>query len=304
MATAILPVREQPAAPGPVLEPMPVGLASTTPAASAALERDFIAGLQAGRRRRLLRQTMLNALGILAFLALWEALPRVMPGVNVLMFPPPSGILEALRDLVSSGELFGHAASSLRRALIGFAMGSAIGVVLGLLCARFWTIRSLVEPLLHGLRSIPVIAMVPLAIIWFGIGEASKLALIAWGTFLPVWVNAYLGARDVPETLLRSAQSLGRRGARLLFGVILPAALPLILAGLRQALGIAFIVMVASELVGAPDGLGQLIAHSYQMFRVDYMFVGLLALGIIGYAIDRLFATAIARLFPWYGRTG
>jgi len=156
---------------------------------------------------------------------------------------------------------------------------------------------------LHGFRSIPAIALVPLAVVWFGIGEMSKIALITWGTFFPVWISTYLGARDVNPTLIRSARSLGVGHAGLLLRVILPGALPMILAGLRQSLAISLVVMVAAELVGATLGLGELIASAQQIFRIDRMFVGLLALGAIGFALDRLFVFVTQRLFPWYGRS-
>jgi len=266
------------------------------------LEAAFLGELRRGKRRRTSRQVMLNVLGIISFLALWEVLPRIVPGINLLMFPPPSGVVGALVDLVSTGELFEHAAASVLRALGGFAIGSTAGIVLGVLTARLLPLRHFCDPVLHGLRSIPAIALVPLSIVWFGIGETPKLALISWGTFFPVWINAFLGARDVSEVLTRSAASLGAGRAMMLFEVVLPAALPLILAGLRQALAIALVVMVAAELVGASEGLGQLIASSYQLFRVDSMFVGLFTLGAIGFAMDRLFTAILGRVFPWYGR--
>jgi NitT/TauT family transport system permease protein/sulfonate transport system permease protein len=229
-------------------------------------------------------------------------MPRLIPSVNLLMFPPPSGVIDALRDLVGSGELAEHAIVSVMRALSGFAIGGSGGIVIGLLTARVLPLRYLSDPVLHGLRSVPGIALVPLAIIWFGIGETSKIALITWGAFFPVWINSFLGARDVSTVLVRSAESLGCRGGRMLFRVVLPAALPLILAGLRQSLTVALIVMVAAELIGARNGLGQLISSSHQLFRVDYMFVGLLTLGAVGFSLDRVFAILLTWLFPWYGR--
>lgn len=268
----------------------------------AAMEKQFLAEQQAARRRAFWRQLTFNILGVLAFLALWEALPRVIPGVNPLLIPPPSGIVDALLDLTRSGELLADSVASELRALAGFALGAILGVAMGLVTARLAPVRFLTDPILHGLRSIPTIAVVPLAIVWFGIGEVSKVALITWGAFFPIWINSYLGARDASPVLIRSAQSLGAGAMRVLLTVILPAASPLILAGLRQALAIAFIVMVAAELVGAATGLGQLIATAQQTFRIDYMFVGLLALGAIGFAFDRFFILVVTRLFPWYGK--
>lgn len=254
-------------------------------------------------RRNATRQIALNIIGVSVFLAVWEVLPRSIDGLNLLLFPPPSGIIDALRDLLFSGELLSDALASIGRALGGFAVGGALGIMVGLLTAMVVPLRFMADPVLHGFRSIPAIALVPLAVVWFGIGEMSKIALITWGTFFPVWINTYLGARDVNPAFIRSAQSLGVGNTLLLLRIILPGALPLILAGLRQSLAIALVVMVAAELVGASVGLGQLIASAQQVFRIDYMFVGLLALGAIGFALDRLFVFVVNRLFPWYGRS-
>ena len=254
-------------------------------------------------RRSVRRQLILNVVGVVVFLAIWEILPRSIRGLNLLLFPPPSGIVDALRELLSSGELIWDALASVGRALGGFAVGSMLGIVIGLLTASVAPLRFMSDPVLHGFRSIPAIALVPLAVVWFGIGEMSKIALITWGTFFPVWISTYLGARDVNPTLIRSARSLGVGHAGLLLRVILPGALPMILAGLRQSLAISLVVMVAAELVGATLGLGELIASAQQIFRIDRMFVGLLALGAIGFALDRLFVFVTQRLFPWYGRS-
>lgn len=254
-------------------------------------------------QRNATRQIVLNVIGVTIFLAIWEILPRSITGLNLLLFPPPSGIVDAMRDLLSSGQLLMDALASIGRALGGFAVGGVLGILVGLLTATVAPLRFMSDPVLHGFRSIPAIALVPLAVVWFGIGEMSKIALITWGTFFPVWINTYLGARDVNRAFIRSAQSLGVGKTSLLTRVILPGALPLILAGLRQSLAIALVVMVAAELVGASVGLGQLIASAQQIFRIDYMFVGLLALGAIGFALDRLFVFLVHRMFPWYGRS-
>lgn len=263
-------------------------------------EERFLRTLQAAKRRRILLQLALNVLGIVLFLAAWEASPRIVPWLNPILFPPPTETLHALQELLDSGELVNGIAISLRRALFGFVIGSLLGVLVGLLTGQIAAIQYLTDPLLHGFRSIPAIALVPLSLLWFGIGEASKVALIAWGAFYPVWLNTYTGVRNVPEALHRSAASLGARPYQAMFLVVLPASLPFILAGLRQAVGIALIVLVAAELAGASSGVGYLIATSHQLFRVDIMFVGIATLGFLGFVVDRLFALAQTYFFPWY----
>lgn len=167
--------------------------------------------------------------------------------------------------------------------------------------ARLPRLHGLINPLVQMFRAVPALAFVPLAIFWFGIGEVSKIFLIFWGVLFPVWVNTYLGVRDTNPLLGRAAASLGARGWRMLLFVVLPGALPFILAGLRISLSVAMVLLVAAELAGAMFGVGYLIQMSQQVFRVDQMFVGLISLGVMGFGADFLFNRAVARLLPWYG---
>ncbi len=183
------------------------------PAEATRIEQGFLEAMTLERRRSRMQQFVLNALGLLFFFLLWELLPRVVPGVNVMMFPPPSHVSGAAWELIRSGELLRHLLSSLARVLAGFTLGSAGGVVLGVLTARLRLLRHLSDPVLHGLRSVPVIGLIPLAIIWFGIGESSKVTLIAWGTFFPVPISAFIGARDVSDASISARpRHWARRG--------------------------------------------------------------------------------------------
>lgn len=265
-----------------------------------AKEEQFLRDLKAQKRRQTLRQLSFNILGILLFLAAWEATPHVIPWMNRLLFPPPSDVIGTLHELLASGELIENIRVSLGRVMYGFLIATLLGVLAGLLTGRIRILQYLSDPILHGMRSIPAIALVPLSLLWFGIGEPSKVALIAWGAFFPIWLNTYTGVRDVPPVLLRSAMSLGAGRIQAMFLVILPAALPFILVGLRQGIGVALIVLVAAELAGASSGVGYMIATSHQLFRVDIMFIGIATLGFLGYAIDRLFTLLQSYIFPWY----
>lgn len=267
-----------------------------------ALEQEFLARHRSRKRQALLQQVWLGGLGVLLFLLAWELAPRVIPGVNIKMFPPPTHIVEVFADMTwGSGEIWPHLGASLLRALWGFLLGSAAGILVGIITGRWLALREISDPVLHGLRAIPAIAIVPLAIVWFGLGDLSKVMLIAWGTFFPVWINTFIGVRDIPQVYLRSAATLGTRPGAQLLQVALPAALPFIFAGLRQATAVAFVVLVAAELVGAEKGLGYLISFAHLVFRVDIMFVGLIYLGAIGFLVDQLFAWSLHRFFPWYG---
>lgn len=267
-----------------------------------ALEQAFLARHRARKRQAFLQQLWLGGLGVLLFLLVWELAPRVIPGVNIKMFPPPSHIVEVFAEMTwGTGEIWPHLGASLLRALWGFLLGSAAGILVGITTGRWLALREISDPVLHGLRAIPAIAIVPLAIVWFGLGDLSKVMLIAWGTFFPVWINTFIGVRDIPQVYLRSAATLGTRPGAQLLQVALPAALPFIFAGLRQATAVAFVVLVAAELVGAEKGLGYLISFAHLVFRVDIMFVGLIYLGAIGFLVDQLFAWSLHRFFPWYG---
>ncbi|MCI3206750.1 MULTISPECIES: ABC transporter permease [Pandoraea] len=239
-------------------------------------------------------------LGLVAFFGGWEAISD-SGLVNTVMVPAPSAVLRAGWALAASGELLHHLIDSLWRALAGFALGAAFGLLLGIAMARLPRLNAFINPLMQMLRAIPSLAFVPLAIFWFGIGEGSKIFLIAWGVFFPVWVNTYLGVSHRNPQFERAAASLGATGWRLLWFVTLPAALPFIIAGIRVSLSMALVLLVAAELTGANYGVGYLIQMSQQIFRVDNMFVGLIALGVLGFAVDHLFDRGVRRLLPWYG---
>ncbi|UCV08226.1 ABC transporter permease [Dechloromonas denitrificans] len=242
----------------------------------------------------------LGALGTAAFFLAWELLSR-SGWVNPVMLPGPSVIVHSAWSMLDNGELQQHMQASLWRALAGFGIGASLGILLGIAMARLPRLHALLNPLVQMFRAVPALAFVPLAIFWFGIGEVSKIFLISWGVFFPVWVNTYLGVRDSNPLLGRAAASLGARGWRMLAFVVLPGALPFILAGLRISLSVAMVLLVAAELAGAMAGVGYLIQMSQQVFRVDQMFVGLIALGLMGFSADLIFNRLVGRLLPWYG---
>jgi ABC-type nitrate/sulfonate/bicarbonate transport system permease component len=246
------------------------------------------------------RHIVAGIIGTLAFFGAWEALSR-SGLVNEIMLPAPTTILKSAWALVLTGELPRHLGASLLRAAIGFAGGSVLAVLLGVAMAQLPLLHATINPLVQMFRAVPSLAFVPLAIFWFGIGETSKIFLIAWGVFFPVWMNTYLGVRDTNPLLGRAAASLGARGWRKLAFVVIPGALPFIIAGLRVSLSVALVVLVAAELAGAVFGVGYLIQMSQQVFRVDQMFVGLVVLGAMGFTADFAFERGVQWLLPWYG---
>lgn len=241
----------------------------------------------------------LGIFGMVVFFGGWEALSR-SGVVNPAMVPPPSVIVQAGWRMARSGDLQRHVLASLSRAAVGFALGGSAALLLGVAMARVRWLHASINPIVQMLRAIPSLAFVPLAIFWFGIGEGSKVFLIAWGVFFPIWVNTYLGVRGTNPLWIRAAASLGASRWRMLVYLTLPAALPFIIAGVRVSLSMALVILVAAELTGANYGIGYLIQMSQQIFRVDTMFVGLVLLGVLGFLADHLFDRAVRILLPWY----
>lgn len=265
---------------------------------------EFDAAFRAEHRRRLrnaaLWRLALNVAGIVLFVVIWELIPRYSSWINEVLFPPPSQVFESFVPLLLSGEIAENIRVSLLRAASGFSVALVLGIAVGVFTARLSWLQYLFEPLLHAFRSIPAIALIPLCILWFGIGEISKTALIAWGAFFPLWITTFIGVRDVNSIYLRSAACLGANRVTTLFLVILPAALPFILTGIRQALSVSLVVLVAAEMSGASSGIAHMMSEGHQLFRVDIMFIGLAVLGAFGFLVDRAFVAVARRLFPWY----
>jgi ABC-type nitrate/sulfonate/bicarbonate transport system permease component len=246
-----------------------------------------------------LHSSWLLSIGSLAVvLAVWELVVAVGL-VSPRHLPPPSRVATAGLDLLTSGGLLGDLAISVGRALAGYVIGSVVAVAVALATGRSPLIRGLLEPTLQVLRPIPALAWVPFSILWFGIGEGQKVFVIALGVFFPVWLNSHLGVAGTPARYLNVARTLGATRRDLFLRVSLPAALPLMVAGLRQGIALAFLLLVAAELTGASSGLGALISQAHLLFRPDQMIVGLVLLGVLGAVVDFLFARAARRLVPW-----
>ena len=239
---------------------------------------------------------------ILAFLALWSLLSGavvVFKLFNPIFLPGPWLVLGSLLDMAVRGQLWVHLAATLERVAMGFAAGAALGVALGLAAGHLPPVRSVVEPLVELLRPIPPLAMLPMFIVWVGIGEVSKVGFITYATFFPIFLTTVTGVQQIDPVLLRAAQSLGARGVGLFVRVILPAALPDILTGLRLGVALAFFVIVISEFIGAEHGLGYLINDGRNFFLVPQMLGAAVVLGLLGYAGNGLVRLLERRLTRW-----
>jgi NitT/TauT family transport system permease protein len=206
----------------------------------------------------------------------------------------------AFAELVRSRELFTDAASSLTRVALGYGVGSVLGVAIGVATGRLFVIRESVGAVLQFLRPIPALAVIPYALLAFGISEPAKVFLIAWGTIFPVWMNTHLGAQRVDRDFVWTAQTLGATDPQVFWRVVLPAASGQIIAGLRVGLSTAFLCLVAAELVGASAGLGFRIEEAHVIFRVDRMVAATIALALVGVAADWLFTRTVMHVAPWY----
>jgi ABC-type nitrate/sulfonate/bicarbonate transport system permease component len=259
------------------------------------------AGLRGSRLSRG-RALALRLAAIVAFLVLWGLLSGavvVLKLFNPIFLPGPWLVLGSVLDMAVRGPLWIHLAATLERVAMGFGTGAALGVALGLAAGHLTLVRNVVEPLVEVLRPIPPLALLPMFIVWVGIGEASKIGFITYATFFPIFLTTVTGVRQIDPLLVRAAQSLGARGVALFARVILPAALPDILTGLRLGVALAFFVIVISEFIGAEHGLGYLINDGRNFFLVPQMLGAAVVLGLLGYAGNGLVRLLERRLTRW-----
>jgi len=190
-------------------------------------------------------------------------------------------------------------AYSFLRVAAGFCIGSVVGVGLGLITGRNQRIADLFTPIVQLFRPLPPVAIIPLVIIWLGIGETAKISSISFGVFFPVWLNTHIGSGRIPQQLLWSASTLSRSAKTIFWRVTLPATLPFIVAGLRAGIALAFVMVFVSELAGASVGVGYQISTSYLAYRIDRMMAGLLVLGLSGAFADYGLSAFVNWKYPW-----
>src|SRR5947207_14066640 len=235
--------------------------------------------------------------GLLVFVVLlWELLGiRGLPAYIL----GPFEILKHFFAALGSTELYGNIGASLMRSVPGFAIGAVLGSALGLAAGVSRVLDRMLSPMIFLSYPVPKIVMLPLFMLWFGIGDISKIMIIALACFYPAFINAYYGARATPRILVWSARNMGADDAQIFRRVVLPGALPQIFAGLRVSLALSFIVMFATEMINARSGLGHLIREAENGLRFDLMYVSLLAIAILGYAGDRLLRFSRRYFLPW-----
>ncbi|HUB96639.1 MAG TPA: ABC transporter permease [Stellaceae bacterium] len=250
------------------------------------------------------RATIERALSITSpvlLLLLWQ-FGAAVGWVDTRFFPAPSAIFVEAWNMILDGELWVHLSISLERIIIGFVIGAVPGVVVGLAMGLFSPIRAVIQPLVDATFPIPKIAVLPLFIMVFGLGEASKYAIIATAVIYLVLINTVAGVRNIDKIYLDVGKNYGASKWMMFVDVALPGALPLIVAGLKLGMGVALLVIVAAEFVGARSGIGYLIWTSWQVFQVEKMYVGLLVSAILGFGTAILLNWLERVLIPWKSR--
>lgn len=239
---------------------------------------------------------------IISFFGIWQIfgiLNRQHKFFNPVFLPTPSDILKVGYDMVESGIMMQHLLSSLGRILLGFGVGTAVAVILGIIITRSELMESIVDPVLSLIGPIPAFAFLPLFIIWFGVGEFPKVVLIAFATFLPILTYTVDGLKSVHPTLIRSALSLGASEFDIFTKVILKSALPNIFTGMRVSLGLTFSALVVAEMMGADKGLGFIIVDARNWFKTANMFLAAAMIGILYSVFDLGLRSLAKALFKW-----
>jgi NitT/TauT family transport system permease protein/taurine transport system permease protein len=244
------------------------------------------------------RAAALFAGSLVIALALWQFLSTVV--FNPFLIPPPLVVLQTAAPMAKSGEIFRHVAISLARVGVGFATGCAAAIVLGVILGRIQLVNELLDPIIELLRFLSPTAMIPIAVIWFGIGELSKYFLIFWGTFFIVLINTTAGVMRAPIVRQRAAQCLGASPLQIFLLVVIPSAAPYIVTGMRIAMASSFMSIIPAEILAADSGIGYLLQKSSMLLQTNRIFVALLTICVLGFIVDRIFRFFVDRVLARY----
>jgi sulfonate transport system permease protein len=228
----------------------------------------------------------------------WEVAVRIGITPGRLM-PPPSRLMHTAIALTASGELQTHVAATMTRVVIGFGVGAIAGTLMGMLTGASETARRLLDPSIQALRAIPSLAWVPIFILWLGIFETSKLALIALGVFFPVYLGMLSAIQSVDRKLVEVGRVFGFSDIGIMLRITWPAVMPTWIASLRSGLGLGFMFVVAAELMGASEGLGYLLLDGQQMGRADSILVAMIVFALLGKASDGVLVAITRPLMRW-----
>lgn len=258
---------------------------------------------RAPSRWRPSRRALIGVATLVALTILWVASTTLTGWISPGRFPSPPEVWEAARQIAirgyAGGTLVFQCWYSLRLVLLGFVVAVATGVPLGLWMGWSRRAEALINPAFLLIRPIPPLAWIPLAIVWFGLGDVAKIFVIWFAAFVPSLINAYTGVRTVDPTLIAAARVMGASDRRLLLDVVLPSAMPMIFTGLRLSLQASWTTLVAAELVGAIFGLGRVLVIAYQDIYPAMIFVAMVCVGVLGALTTRGLAVIERRVLPW-----
>lgn len=239
-----------------------------------------------------------SIVSILCLLAIWELICQ-SGVISSLFLPAPTAIISALLQMIADGEIGVSLAASLYRILAGFFIGSLVGLAVGLVTGTSALMDKIGTPIVNAIYPIPKIALLPLFILWLGIGELSKVTIIALGVFFPVAMNTYSGVKNVDTLLLKVAASFNASWWMTMKSVVLPNALPMIFAGLRLAAGTSLLLLVAAEMIAAQVGIGALILHYGDLMITDRLMAGVIVLSLLGLVFNLILQFLERKTIPW-----
>jgi len=241
---------------------------------------------------------LIRAVPLMMFFSGWEAIVRLGIFPRYLL-SPPTVVIATLFQLLLTGELTKHILYSLFRAFSGFGLAALIAIPLGILMGWSKLADELCSPIIELFRPIPEVALIPVAILWLGIGDTSKISLIGYACFFPILLNTISGVKGLDITLIKAARSMGASESHILRKVVLPGALANILTGLRISLAVSLLILIVMEMIGATYGIGYFIYSARLTFRIDEMYAGILTIGIIGFTLNEVMMRATKKLLIW-----
>jgi len=249
------------------------------------------------------QRSSIGVITVLAMLLLWYVSTMVFGWINPTRFPRPDEVWKAFAFIqdegYGNGRLYQHVAHSLKLVLMGFAVAVAVGVSLGIWMGYSRRAEALLNPAFLLLRPIPPLAWIPLAIVWLGLEDGSKILVIFVAAFVPSVINSYTGVRNIDTPVMEASQMLGVRGWRLVRQVLIPASLPMIFTGLRLSLQASWTTLVAAELVGAVTGLGQILNQAAQDIFPAMILVGMISVAVCGWLMTQALGWIERRVMPW-----
>jgi ABC-type nitrate/sulfonate/bicarbonate transport system permease component len=243
-------------------------------------------------------ERMMSIASPIVLLLVWE-LAAEFAFIDTRFFPAPSSILEKMVSLLRSGELARHTITSLERLFWGVILGGVPALLLGIVMGLNRPVRALVEPLIAALYPIPKSSIVPLALLIFGLGEGSKVFMVAVGVFFPVIINATTGVLEINKVYLEVGKNFEASRWNTFRTIAFPGALPVIMTGIRLGIGMGLVLIAVAEMIGAKSGLGFMIWNAWEIFSVEQMYVGLFVIALIGVAITFLLQEVERILIPW-----